>query len=255
MHRTIEQALRTYIQSDESAWEDISPAAELATNCRAHNSTGLTPFEVMIGENPLRAGDLDVVDVLEPPVTPSMTKLFQQLVYRASAHILWAQAQQKQKPYADRKRREVEFHPGDEVWLSTRFMQPRGASKFQPRFIGPFKLVSKVGKVAHRLNLPPSMQQHPVFHVSLLQAHKPRTAEMMQPQGWKPVQEAEYDEEPICEVERILNSRGHGTEEEFLVQWKGSPASAATPLSHLDGCKDLLRAFRTSRTRRRKKTS
>ena len=43
----------------------------------------------------MRAADLDGVDVLEPTVTPPMTKLFQQLVDRPSAHILLAQAQQK----------------------------------------------------------------------------------------------------------------------------------------------------------------
>ena len=200
---------------------------------------------MMIGENPLRAGDLDVVDVLEPTVTPPMSKLFQQLVDRAFAHIILAQAQQKY--YADkRKRIEVEFKQGDEVWLSTRFMQPRGAAKFQPRDIGPLKVFSKMGKVAYRLNLPPSMQQHPGFHMALLQVHKPRSAEVMKPQGWEPVSEAESDEVPIYEVEHILDSRASVKQEKFLVQWKGSPASAARwePLFHLDGCKDLLRAFR-----------
>lgn len=253
VHRTIEQVLRTYIQTDETAWEELLPAAELAYNCTVHNSTGLTPFEVMIGENPLRAADLDVVEDLEPTISPPMTKLFQQLVDRAAAHILQAQAHQKH--YADGKRREVEFNIGDKVWVSTRFMQPRGSAKFQPRFIGPFIIQAKVGKVAYKLELPPSMQQHPVFHVSLLQRDKPRPAEMFQPVGWKPVQQGDQTEEPVYEVEHILDSRGTGKQEEFLVQWKGFPVSEATwePLRHLDGCKDILRAFRASRTRRRKR--
>ena len=90
MHRTIEQALRAYIQSDESAWEDLLPATELAINCTVRNSTGFSPFEVIIRENPVRAGDLDVVDVVEPTVTPPMTKLLHQLVDPASAHIVLA---------------------------------------------------------------------------------------------------------------------------------------------------------------------
>ena len=79
------------------------------------------------------SSDLDIADVLEPSITPPMTKEFQQLVDRAAAHILQAQAQQEN--YAEGKRREVEFSSGDELWLSTKFMQPRGAAKFQPRFI------------------------------------------------------------------------------------------------------------------------
>ena len=165
--------------------EERLPAAELVYNFAVQKSTGRTSFDVTIGENPLRAGDLDMVNVLEPTVTPPMTKLFQQLVDRASAHILMAQAQQKH--YADGERREVEIKPRDEVWLSTKFMQPRGAAKFQPRFLGTFQILPKVRKAANRLHLPHSMQQYPVVHVSLLQGHKPRPAEMLQPQGWEPV--------------------------------------------------------------------
>lgn len=84
------------------------------------------------------------------------------------------------------------------------------------------------------------MQQYPVVHISLLQGHKPRPAEMLQPHGWEPAKEAESDEDPVFEVEHILDPRGAGDKEEFLVQRKGLPASAATwePLLHLDGCKN-----------------
>ncbi|KAL8443311.1 hypothetical protein Emed_006916 [Eimeria media] len=252
VHRTLEQALRTYIQTDESKWEDLLPPMELAYNCTTHSSTGLSPFEVMIGENPLRASDLDVVDVFEPTVTPPMTKLFQQLVDRAASHILQAQAQQKH--YADQRRKDVEFEVGDRVWVSTRFMQPRGAAKFHPPFTGPFPITERIGKAAYRLELPPSMQVHPVFHVALLQRDKPRPPHMMQPQGWRPVEEPPDDSDPVYEVEHILHSRGSGPDEEFLVQWKGYPVEQATwePLSNLTNCRALLRAFRASRTRRRR---
>ncbi|KAL8445197.1 hypothetical protein Emed_005755 [Eimeria media] len=102
LDRTLEQNLRTYIQTDESKWEELLPAVELAYNCTTHSSTGLSPFEVMIVENPLRASDLDVADVLERTISPPMTKLFQQLMDRAASHILQAQAQQKY--YADKNR-------------------------------------------------------------------------------------------------------------------------------------------------------
>ena len=205
----------------------------------------------MIGENPLRASDPDVVDELQPTISPPMTKLFQQLVDRAAAHILLAQA--RQKHYADRGRREVQFAVGDRVWVSTKFMQPQGAAKFQPRFIGPFPVVARIGDVAYRLQLPDSMQQHPVFHVSLLQRDKPRPAEMLHPEGWQPVEVAEPGEDDSYEVEHILDVRGEAPNEEYLVQWKGYPAEAATweLLHNLDRCRNILRAFRALRTRKR----
>lgn len=249
VHRTLEQVLRAYIQSDEKAWEDLLPAAELAYNCTVHNSTGLTPFEVMIGENPLRAADLDIVEEMSPITSPPMTKLFQQLVDRAATHIMEAQAAQQH--WTNKHRRDVQFKVGDRVWLSTRYIQPRGSAKFQARFIGPFPIIAKIGKAAYRLKLPPSMTQHPVFHVSLLQRDKPRPQDMGQAQGWDPLERQQDDHDPVYEVEHILDSRETGHGEEFLIKWKGFPDSAATwePLEHLDGCKDLLRAYRASKTR------
>ena len=242
VHRTLEQILRTYIQTDESAWEGLLPAAKLAYNCTVHNSTGMTPF----GENPLRAIDLDLNDVLEPTITPPMTKVFQQLVDRAAVHILQAQA--RQKHYADQKRKEAEFQVGERVWVSTRFMPPRGSSKFQPRFIGPFRVIKRIGKVAYQLDLPASMQQHPVFHVSLLQKDRPRAADMLPTENWEAVNQQQG---PEYEVEYLMDSRGSGEQEEFLVKWRGFPETEATwePISHLTNSRDLVRAFRTQRTR------
>ncbi|CDI76259.1 Similar to Transposon MAGGYgagandpolgenehomologues, related [Eimeria praecox] len=107
VHRTLEQMLRTYIQSDEREWERLLPALELAYNTTSHSSTEHSPFEVMIGENPLTAADLDVVGALSPTLTPPLTKLFRQLCGRAQSHILKATCQQKH--YADTHRREVGY--------------------------------------------------------------------------------------------------------------------------------------------------
>lgn len=157
--------LRTHIQADGPAWKGQLPAAELAYNCAVHSSTRMTPFETMISENPLRAIDLELNKAMKPTVTPPMTQIFQRLVDRAAAHNLQAQAPQKH--YADQKRKEAEFQVGKQVWVCSGFMKPRGFSKLQPRPIGPFKSVQRIGKLAYQLGLPPSMQQHPVLHASL----------------------------------------------------------------------------------------
>ena len=155
VHRTLEQILRAYIQADGKAWELLLPAAELAYNCTVHNSTGMTPFEGTVGENPLRATRLEVAEVLPPASTPPATKIFQQLVDRAAAHIMEAPATQNH--YVDKNGREEEFEPGDWVWISTKHMQPRGTAKFQPRFVGPFRMLERISKVAYRILPPPSM--------------------------------------------------------------------------------------------------
>ncbi|CDJ53008.1 hypothetical protein EBH_0054060 [Eimeria brunetti] len=93
-NHTLEQMLRPYIQSDEREWEHLLPALELAYNTTRHSSTELSPFKVMIEENPLTAAGLDVVGALSPTLTPPMTKLFRQLCNREQRYTLKAKPQQ-----------------------------------------------------------------------------------------------------------------------------------------------------------------
>jgi hypothetical protein len=78
-------------------------------------------------------------------------------------------AQSRMKKYADLKRSERSFHEGDWVYLK---LQPYrqvsvkgnlGMHKLQSKFYGPFEVLEKIGKVAYKLNLPPSSLIHPVF--------------------------------------------------------------------------------------------
>ena len=210
----------------------------------------------MIGENPVRAIDLDIQPDLEPMLTPPLSKIFQTWVDKAGAHILQAQA--RQKYYADRKRKEEEYEVGEEVWLSTRFIKPDGNTKFQGRYIGPLKIIERIGKVAYKLDLPLSMNQHPVFHVSLLCKNKPRPEHMMPNETWSLSDENnDGDVSPTYEVDYIMDSTGTGNNERFLVKWKGFPEADATwePEENLSGSLKTLRAFRRGRNRRRRQLS
>ncbi|XP_034929520.1 uncharacterized protein [Populus alba] len=82
-------------------------------------------------------------------------------------------AQDRQKSYADNKRRPLEFEIGDKVFLKVAPMKQvlrfglKG--KLAPRYIGPFEVTKRIGPVAYRLALPPHLAKiHDVFHVSLL---------------------------------------------------------------------------------------
>nr|GEX29604.1 putative reverse transcriptase domain-containing protein [Tanacetum cinerariifolium] len=82
-------------------------------------------------------------------------------------------AQDRQKSYVDRKRKLMEFEVGDRVMLKVspwkwvvRFIKRK---KLKPRYIGPFKVLAKIGDVAYRLELPPKLSRvHHTFHVSNL---------------------------------------------------------------------------------------
>ena len=82
-------------------------------------------------------------------------------------------AQSRQKSYADRGRSDLEFQVGDLVilkvspWKCVIYFRKRG--KMGPRFIGPFSISARVGKVAYRVDLHNVLSHiHNTFHVSQL---------------------------------------------------------------------------------------
>ncbi|GJU83827.1 putative reverse transcriptase domain-containing protein [Tanacetum coccineum] len=79
-------------------------------------------------------------------------------------------ARDRQKSYADLKRKPMEFQVGDRVmlkvspWKGVVHFGKRG--KLNPRYVGPFKVLEKVGAVAYKLELPQKLSRvHNMFHV------------------------------------------------------------------------------------------
>ena len=117
-------------------------------------------------------------------------------------------AQSQQKSYADRRHRPLEFEVGDHVFLKV--MPKRGVVRFgkrgklAPRYIGPFEVLERVGTIAYRLALPPSLSGiHKVFHVSMLRKYIQDPAHVV---DWGEITIDTYgtfDEGPM----RILDSR------------------------------------------------
>ena len=71
------------------------------------------------------------------------------------------------------RRRPLEFSVGDQVFLKVaplKYMLLFGLKgKLTPRFIGPFKILQRIGLVAYKIDLSPQLTKvHDMFHVSLL---------------------------------------------------------------------------------------
>ena len=80
-------------------------------------------------------------------------------------------AQSRQKSYAASKRKETVYETGDRVYL--RVSPLRGVKRFgvkgklAPRFVGPYKILQRMGEVGYKLELPEGLTGvHDVFHVS-----------------------------------------------------------------------------------------
>jgi hypothetical protein len=78
-----------------------------------------------------------------------------------------------QETYANKRRRPFQFEAGDHVYFKV--LPMKGVKRFgvtgklSPRYIGPLLILEKCGKVAYKLELPPSLAGvHDIFHVSQL---------------------------------------------------------------------------------------
>ncbi|KAL5579039.1 hypothetical protein UlMin_011481 [Ulmus minor] len=118
-------------------------------------------------------------------------------------------AQSRQKSYADKRRRPLEFNEGDHVFLKIAPM--KGVMRFgrkgklSPRFIGPFEILKRVGKAAYQLALPPSLSGvHNVFHVSMLKKYVSDPSHVLEE---APV---EIDEKLSYEEKTSVNIRSKG---------------------------------------------
>ena len=79
-------------------------------------------------------------------------------------------ARSRQKSYANLRRRKLEFQVGDNVFL--KISPTKGVMRFgfrgklSPCFVGPFKVLERMGKVAYKLTLPPSLSGYIMFSMS-----------------------------------------------------------------------------------------
>ena len=72
-------------------------------------------------------------------------------------------ATDRQKSYADMKRKDVRYEIGEKVFLKVspwkKVMRFGRKGKLSPRFIGPYEVIEKVGPVVYRLALPPTLEK------------------------------------------------------------------------------------------------
>ncbi|GJT09628.1 putative reverse transcriptase domain-containing protein [Tanacetum coccineum] len=119
-------------------------------------------------------------------------------------------AQDRQKSYANLKRKPMEFKVGDMVMLKVspwkgvmRFIK---RAKLNPRYVRPFKVLAKVGDVAYRLELPQELSRvHHTFHVSNLKKCYADEPLAMPLEGVHIDDTLQFVEEPIEIMEREIN--------------------------------------------------
>lgn len=116
-------------------------------------------------------------------------------------------ASERQKSYPNLRRKDVEFSVGDRVFLKVlpwkKVLRFGCKGKLSLRFIGPYKILKRVGPVAYQLELLSKLDHfHEVFHVSMLRKYRSNLSNVISIKEVKVRPNISYEEEPIQILDR-----------------------------------------------------
>ena len=159
----------------------------------------MPPYEALYGRkcrSPVYWDDVGERKILGPKLVQQTKESVELIRDRLKA------AQDRQKKYANPARKDIHFEPGEPVLLKvspwkglTRFGKK---GKISPKFVGPFKILKPVRKVAYELALLPHMQHiHNVFHVSMLKKYNPDSKHAIEYEPIEIQPDLSYVEQPI----------------------------------------------------------
>ncbi|KAE8702634.1 putative CCCH-type zinc finger family protein [Hibiscus syriacus] len=169
-NRSLVNLLRCLAGTKPKQWDLALPQAEFAYNSSKNRTTGLSPFEIVYGQNP--SGVLDIAPI--PRIGRFSPKADEMEKYLRGIHEQVKQTSHesntKYKTRVDNHRRQVLFDVGDFVWaVLTRDRFPVGEyNKLKDRKIGPCEVVQKINDNAYRLRLRSHLKTSDVFNVKHL---------------------------------------------------------------------------------------
>jgi hypothetical protein len=222
--------LRSCMMEYPGSWDKNLSWAKFSYNNSYQESLKMAPFEALYGQqcrtplNWIEPGEkaifgLDIVVLAEATVRRIQENL--------------KATKLRQESYANKRCRPLQFEVGDHVYLKVSPM--KGMKRFgvkgklSPRYIEPFPILEKCGKVAHKLELPPSLAGvHDIFHVSQLKKCLKAPVDIVLPKVAPLKTDLTYLKHPI----KILDQKSRVTRRKtikfYKIQWSNHTVEEAT---------------------------
>src|SRR4051812_10958306 len=206
------------------------PFAEFSYNNSYQASLKMAPFAVLYGRKCRTA--LNWSETGERPL------IGQDIIQHAEDQVRVIRehlkaAQSRPKSNYDRKQKEMGYQPGEYAYLRVTLM--RGTHRFgikgklAPRYIGPFRILSRSGPVAYRLELPPNLSQvHDVFHVSQLRRCFKDPIREVEHDMIELQQDLTYQEHPSRILDQSERKTRNKTTKFLKVQWSNHSEDETT---------------------------
>ncbi|KAL0543603.1 hypothetical protein IC582_018703 [Cucumis melo] len=230
LNQVLEDMLRACALEFPGSWDSHLHLMEFAYNNSYQATIGMAPFEALYGKccrSPVCWGEVGEQRLMGPELVQSTNEAIQKI--RSRMHT----AQSRQKSYADVRRKDLEFEVGDKVFLKVAPM--RGVLRFErrgklsPRFVGLFEILERIGPVAYRLALPPSLSTvHDVFHVSMLRKYVPDPSHVVDYEPLEIDENLSYIEQPVEVLAREVKTLRNKEIPLVKVLWRNHRVEEAT---------------------------
>ena len=201
---------------------------EFAYNNSFQSTIGMAPFEALYGNrSPSCWLDNKDPEMVGPELLKEPVRVVDLIRKRMK------EAQDRQKSYADLRRRPLEFVVGDHVFLKISpirgVMRFGKSGKLSPRYVGPFEILKRVGEVAYQLALPPTLTStHDVFHVSMLKKYVPDASQKIDYADLEIREDMPYVEVPVKILDRKQRVLRTKTIPMVKVLWRNHALKEAT---------------------------
>ena len=188
------------------SWDRYIPLMEFAYNNSYQSSIGMAPYKALYGRRcrtPMCWTELNKHKIIGPDLVKDKEEKFQIIQKRLK------DASDRQRSYANLKRKDIEYEIGDKVFLKVylwkKILHFGRKGKLSPRFIGPYEILERVGPVAYRLKLPLELAKlHDVFYVSMLRRYRFDTSHILPVQDIQGQEDFTFDEEPKAILDREI---------------------------------------------------